>query len=970
MSVHDPPEFYSSIFNTEAYKNEAGFITLEYANRTYLKMAGGNIFGSLNIGGSLTTAGTVFFSNTTASTNTTTGALIVAGGVGISGNLNLGGLLSLTGNNDLIRLTNTITTGRTTISLIGNAINWEIGSRNSANTSNANNFYIYGNGGFRFLIDPLGNVNIVNHNGSTTGLKLGNILVTATATELNILDGVTASTSEINYLDLTTGPGFAEPNKALVLNSLGNIEGINILKTNELIALTGLTVEGGHLTMSASSHIKINSVSDATNMTDASIYSKGGIYIEKSFIALQNITSNRIALNGATTYPTVLHCGSTAGDRIIGVFNNTGNFYGFGAANSELKIQSGTTTGFGFYTSCSNSDLGAKQMAITSTSTSIFQTTASTSTTTGSLIVSGGVGISGAVNIGSTLNVLNPVSITPATKVIGGITVNGVIWHSNQSRSFGMRQADSENIALCWSGGGTYSDRVIFSNTNGTTFNTRVTITNTTASTSPTTGALVISGGIGCGGDIEMGVDKRVWLNGSFGFSHSNTAGGTAEIFSYSDGIDNNGFGTFSNNNFYITTNSIARLEFSKSGPITSFNTLNISNSTPSTSTITGALIVSGGVGISGDVNMNKLTTDICYIGTTISGANASSVFKKLNLQSLANNFGVLSIRGGNNDSPFFGSTDSILYCESSNLTNPISFELNVSKLTSATSTNALRFGTISNNDFVLFTNGTERMRITAGGNMTATGNISANGTLMVGGSTDTTRFISALDGTMGTSTTKFLAFGRANTDGNQVQLGFSYIGSNNDSNSLTFGFRGAERCRLTKWGSFLIGTTIDTYGTYKTRLGVSCTASTEWGAVFQNNSNSNNKVIAFYDVFDAEKGSITFGTGTTSFNTTSDYRLKKDIIPIMDGLEQVINLKPVRFKWKDTNMDAEGFIAHELQEINPYCVVGVKDAVYENGSINPQSVDYGKLTPILVNAVQQLYNKVKELENELNKKI
>jgi hypothetical protein len=54
-----------------------------------------------------------------------------------------------------------------------------------------------------------------------------------------------------------------------------------------------------------------------------------------------------------------------------------------------------------------------------------------------------------------------------------------------------------------------------------------------------------------------------------------------------------------------------------------------------------------------------------------------------------------------------------------------------------------------------------------------------------------------------------------------------------------------------------------------------------------------------------------------------------------------------------------DGVIAHELQEVLPYAVTGEKDAK------EMQSVDYSKLVPVLVKAIQELSEKVKQLENK-----
>jgi hypothetical protein len=110
--------------------------------------------------------------------------------------------------------------------------------------------------------------------------------------------------------------------------------------------------------------------------------------------------------------------------------------------------------------------------------------------------------------------------------------------------------------------------------------------------------------------------------------------------------------------------------------------------------------------------------------------------------------------------------------------------------------------------------------------------------------------------------------------------------------------------------------------------------------------------------------GSITQnGTTGVLYNTTSDYRLKEDIQPLSSGLVRVNSLRPSIYKWKSDDSNGEGFMAHELAEVVPLAVTGQKDAVNDDGSINPQSVDMSKIVPILVAAIQELSVKVKTLE-------
>ena len=59
------------------------------------------------------------------------------------------------------------------------------------------------------------------------------------------------------------------------------------------------------------------------------------------------------------------------------------------------------------------------------------------------------------------------------------------------------------------------------------------------------------------------------------------------------------------------------------------------------------------------------------------------------------------------------------------------------------------------------------------------------------------------------------------------------------------------------------------------------------------------------------------------------------------------------------------GFMAHELQSVLPYIVTGQKDAVDSNGKIIPQTVDYSKLTPILVKAIQEQDETINNLKKD-----
>jgi hypothetical protein len=101
--------------------------------------------------------------------------------------------------------------------------------------------------------------------------------------------------------------------------------------------------------------------------------------------------------------------------------------------------------------------------------------------------------------------------------------------------------------------------------------------------------------------------------------------------------------------------------------------------------------------------------------------------------------------------------------------------------------------------------------------------------------------------------------------------------------------------------------------------------------------------------------GSIDTSGSATSYNTSSDYRLKNTIAPMTGALAKVALLKPCTYKWNVDGSDGEGFIAHELAEVVPQCVTGEKDAVDENGKIKPQGIDVSFLVATLTAAIQEL---------------
>ena len=113
--------------------------------------------------------------------------------------------------------------------------------------------------------------------------------------------------------------------------------------------------------------------------------------------------------------------------------------------------------------------------------------------------------------------------------------------------------------------------------------------------------------------------------------------------------------------------------------------------------------------------------------------------------------------------------------------------------------------------------------------------------------------------------------------------------------------------------------------------------------------------------------GSISVSTTATSYNTSSDYRLKENIVSLTGAVERLNQLQVHRFNFlADPNHTVDGFIAHEAQAVVPECVTGEKDAVDSDGNPVYQGIDQSKLVPLLTAALQEAIGEIESLKARL----
>ena len=109
--------------------------------------------------------------------------------------------------------------------------------------------------------------------------------------------------------------------------------------------------------------------------------------------------------------------------------------------------------------------------------------------------------------------------------------------------------------------------------------------------------------------------------------------------------------------------------------------------------------------------------------------------------------------------------------------------------------------------------------------------------------------------------------------------------------------------------------------------------------------------------------GSIVMTNSSTAFNTTSDYRLKENVIDMTGAVDRVKQLKPSRFNFIGEAATVDGFLAHEAAIVVPESVTGAKDEVDADGSPIYQGIDQAKLVPLLVGAIKELTARIEALE-------
>ena len=223
--------------------------------------------------------------------------------------------------------------------------------------------------------------------------------------------------------------------------------------------------------------------------------------------------------------------------------------------------------------------------------------------------------------------------------------------------------------------------------------------------------------------------------------------------------------------------------------------------------------------------------------------------------------------------------------------------------------------------------------------------------------------------------------------------------GSDQGNGELVFGTgtgnAATERMRINKDGDVFVGfasrsSTVDGSSSTLAAYGNSSTTTGNVAGSFFGGAVTSQRFVLSFSNNNGIVGSVSTNGTSTQFNTSSDYRLKENVVSISDAITRLKKLKPSRFNYKtDATKTLDGFLAHEVSEAVPEAVAGEKDGMagetyYEEGDTLPTGKEYGdvktysttkihaqgldlsKLVPLLTAALQDSISKIEVLETKV----
>ena len=581
----------------------------------------GTLYGNtqdLNITVIGTGTGTVIIAGSVANTSTDTGVLIVKGGIGIADGLytgkdiNVNGLTIGQGYSNNIGGVNNLVISGTALPQINS---FPVGQQNI-------------NIGYSSLqgIDTAYKVIAIGRYAASSGTLLENTIAIGDSTLMKI------GTTQTDFVGVISTVTTVNPMTLEVLNH-SLTSGTEII-VNDVLGMIELNNQKYYVAPTSTSTIELFYDINLQTPVDGSLFNDyvSGGKVSKTLLwngnfaigsnAGKNLTNGEqnffLGFNPAPNFTTGSYNFFMGHDIAQNMKIGNANI-SIGGDNMVDGLDNQVNIGSVFYYNGSGAlDLNAD--------TTLGLGTQSVSTDTGALIVDGGAGISRNLNVGGDVHItsnLNAVSTSTGALVVdGGVGVAGDMYvggtlyasalyaavsgSSSATELVRAHETSGTNYYLAMTEGTTgYTG--IFSPLNITyddfnkilDFNAVIGISTTTDSASTITGALVVAGGVGIGGtlNVENGITTQ---NGDIGIGIQTNAGHeyfAIHVNKFTGALE------FHPNRVTVTTSTTAVFVIDDDGgPTLSINPFKVSNTTASTSTNTGALLVNGGVGIGGSI--------------------------------------------------------------------------------------------------------------------------------------------------------------------------------------------------------------------------------------------------------------------------------------------------------------------------------------------------------------------------------
>jgi hypothetical protein len=194
------------------------------------------------------------------------------------------------------------------------------------------------------------------------------------------------------------------------------------------------------------------------------------------------------------------------------------------------------------------------------------------------------------------------------------------------------------------------------------------------------------------------------------------------------------------------------------------------------------------------------------------------------------------------------------------------------------------------------------------------------------------------------------------------------------------------ERMRIKNTGTVLINTTSTSVGNDGVRIfpeGSGTGTFTEFmndggGITMRISRGGSDGICTQFARGSSVVGSISVDSSNTTYSTSSDYRLKENVLTDWDATSRLKQLKPSRFSWiidKKSEPTQDGFLAHEVMNVVPEAIVGTKDEVHiedddimglKKGDPVYQTIDQSKLVPLLTKALQEAISEIDTLKEKV----